>query len=167
MLPLNSYHLIPMIKIAIPNGPQLNLEHLVLDLNGTLAVDGVLIPGVARRIVSLSGQLDIFLLTANTHGGGERIAEELGIQFTQLEPGPGGDQKKGFVQDLGRDQVITVGNGANDATMLKTAGLGIAVNGAEGTAPSAIVSADIYVPNICDALDLLLFPDRLRATLRP
>jgi soluble P-type ATPase len=63
--------------------------------------------------------------------------------------------------------VITVGNGANDAAMLKTAALGVAVNGAEGAAPNAILSADIYVPNILDALDLLLFPDRLRATLRP
>jgi len=156
-----------MIQIDIPNGPQLNLKYLVLDLNGTLAVDGVLIPGVARRITPLSEQLDVFLLTANTHGGGERIAEELGIQFTQLASGPGGEQKKKFVQDLGREQVVAMGNGANDAVMLKTAALGIAVNGVEGASPNAILSADIYVPNIRDALDLLLYPNRLRATLRP
>jgi len=156
-----------MIKIDIPNGPQLNLTYLVLDLNGTLAVDGALLPGVAERIAPLSGQLDIYLLTANTHGGGEEIAQKLGIQFTQLMPGPGGAQKKNFVQDLGRDQVVATGNGANDAAMLKTAALGIAVNGAEGAAPNAIASADIYVSNILDGLDLLLFPNRLRATLRP
>ena len=167
MLPLNSYDLIPMIQIDIPNGPQLHLKYLVLDLNGTLAMDGVILPGVAKRIASLSERLDIFLLTANTHGGGASIAEELDIQFIQLAPGPGGEQKEAFVQNLGREQVVAMGNGANDAAMLRTAALGIAVNGAEGTAPSAILSADIYVPNIRDALDLLLFPDRLRATLRP
>ena len=156
-----------MIKIDIPHGPQLNLEYLVLDLNGTLAVDGVILPGVAKRIASLSERLDIFLLTANTHGGGENIAEELGIQFIQLTPGPGGEQKEGFVKDLGVKQVVAMGNGTNDAAMLRTAALGIAVNGAEGAAPGAILSADIYVPNIRDALDLLLFPNRLRATLRP
>jgi P-type E1-E2 ATPase len=156
-----------MIQIDIPNGPQLHLEQLVLDLNGTLAVDGALLPGVATRIASLSERLDIFLLTANTHGGGAETAQKLGIHFTQLAPGPGGVQKERFVQQLGPGTVITVGNGANDAAMLKTAALGIAVNGAEGAAPNAILSADIYVPNILDALDLLLFPDRLRATLRP
>lgn len=156
-----------MIQIDIPNGPQLNLKYLVLDLNGTLAVDGVILPGVAERISALSERLDIFLLTANTHGGGERIAAELAIQFTQLAPGPGGEQKRSFVQDLGRDQVVTMGNGANDAAMLKTAALGIAVNGTEGASPNAILSAGIYLPNILDALDLLLYPNRLRATLRP
>ncbi|HEY53723.1 MAG TPA: HAD family hydrolase [Caldilineae bacterium] len=156
-----------MIKIDIPNGPELNLTYLVLDLNGTLAVDGALLPGVAARIASLSERLEIFLLTANTHGGGAETARKLGIQFTQLAPGPGGAQKERFVQELGSEAVIAVGNGANDAPMLKTAALGIVVNGAEGAAPSAILSADIYAPNILDALDLLLHPDRLRATLRP
>ena len=156
-----------MIQIDIPNGPQLQLDYLVLDLNGTLAVDGVLIPGIAGRIASLTQQLHIYLVTANTHGGGTAIAQEMGIQFTQLAPGPGGDQKDLFVQQLGSGAVIAVGNGANDAAMLRTAALGIAVNGAEGAAPSALSAADVVTPSIHDALDLLLNPDRLRATLRP
>lgn len=156
-----------MIQIEIPNGPHLQLENLVLDLNGTLAVDGVLIPGVAVRITSLAQQLQIYLLTANTHGGGAAIAQELGIQFTQLTSGPGGIQKDLFVQQLGPGTVVALGNGANDAAMLRAAALGIAVSGTEGAAPSAIFAADVYSPTIHDALDLLLFPDRLRATLRP
>ena len=36
-----------MIEIDIPGYKTLHLEHLVLDYNGTLAVDGVLIDGVA------------------------------------------------------------------------------------------------------------------------
>ncbi len=156
-----------MIKIDIPYAPNLQLENLVLDLNGTLAVDGVLIPGVADRITTLAQQLHIYLLTANTHGGAATVAQELGIQFTQLGPGPGGKQKEVFVQKLESGSVVAVGNGANDAAMLRAAALGIAVNGAEGAAPSAISAADVYIPNILDALDLLLFPNRLRATLRP
>ena len=37
-----------MLTISIPGGATLDIEHLVLDYNGTLAVDGVLLPGVAR-----------------------------------------------------------------------------------------------------------------------
>jgi soluble P-type ATPase len=50
--------------------------------------------------------------------------------------------------------------------MLAAAALGIAVNGTEGMSTAALLAADIYVPNILDALDLLLHPDRLRASLR-
>lgn len=156
----------PMISINIPDVRLIQLEHLVLDLNGTLALDGVLLAGVAERIHHLNEHLAIYLLTANTHGGGEEVAAELGIQFRQLQPGPGGAQKKSFVQELGSHRVVAMGNGANDADMLKAAALGIAVNGAEGTATAAILSADVYVPDILDALDLLSHPDRVRATLR-
>ena len=155
-----------MISIDIPEVGLLQLEHLVLDLNGTLAVDGVLLAGVAERIHRLNQHLNIYLLTANTHGGGKELAATLGIRFRQLQTGPGGVQKERFVRELGREHVVAMGNGANDAAMLKAAALGIAVNGAEGAATAAILSADIYVPGILDALDLLSHPDRVRATLR-
>ena len=42
-----------MISISIPGSGSLNLDHLVLDYNGTLAVDGVLLPGVKETLQSL------------------------------------------------------------------------------------------------------------------
>lgn len=155
-----------MITIDIPDYRLLTLNYLVLDMNGTLAADGVVLPGVAERLRLLRSQLETTLLTANTHGGGAEAAKMLGIQFRQLEPGPGGPQKETFVQALGADHVVAIGNGANDAAMLRTAGLGIAVNGVEGMATTALLAANIYVPSIIDALDLLLHPNRLRASLR-
>ncbi|NOZ49075.1 MAG: HAD family hydrolase [Chloroflexi bacterium] len=155
-----------MITIDIPNTLTLKLQHLVLDLNGTLAVDGAVLPGVAARLQLLHPNLDIILLTANTHGGGAEAAAMLGIQFRQLQPGPGGPQKQAFVQGLGVEHVVAIGNGRNDALMLAQAALGIAVNGAEGMAVAALQAADLYVRNINDALDLLLYPNRLRATWR-
>ena len=155
-----------MLTIDIPDYRLLTLDYLVLDMNGTLAVDGVVLPGVAERLHLLRSRLDITLLTANTHGGGAEAAKMLGIQFRQLEPGPGGPQKEAFVAALGAERVAAMGNGANDAAMLAAAALGIAVNGTEGMSTAALLAADIYVPNILDALDLLLHPDRLRASLR-
>ena len=83
-----------------------------------------------------------------------------------MTPGPGGPQKLTLVRDLNPTLAVAIGNGANDALMLKEAALGIAVNGGEGAAVAAILAADIYIPDILDALDLLLHPDRIRATLR-
>jgi soluble P-type ATPase len=50
--------------------------------------------------------------------------------------------------------------------MLETAALGISVLGEEGLATSALVASDLTVPHINAALDLLLDPVRIVATLR-
>jgi P-type E1-E2 ATPase len=155
-----------MITISIPDYKEITLQHLVLDMNGTLALDGKLLPGVKSLIVKLRPMLDIHLITADTHGGGQDAAQELGIRFHKMQPGPGGPQKLTLVRELGPESVVAIGNGANDALMLKEAALGIAVNGREGAAVAAIQAADIYTPSILDALDLLLHIDRIRATLR-
>lgn len=155
-----------MITISIPDAQTWHLKHLVLDMNGTLALDGRVLPGVKERLDALKTLLDIHLITADTHGGGREAAALLGIQFHRMEPGPGGPQKLALVQALGTDEVVAVGNGMNDAAMLQAAALGIAVQGGEGVAVQALLAADIYVPDIREALDLLLHPDRIRATLR-
>ena len=83
-----------------------------------------------------------------------------------VEPGDEAEKKRSFVHSLGADQVIAIGNGNNDALMLETASLGIAVLGVEGCAVSALTSADLLARNITDALDLLLHPVRLLSSLR-
>ena len=40
-----------MIEIAIPGRPAMRLATALVDFNGTLALDGVLIDGVADRLV--------------------------------------------------------------------------------------------------------------------
>lgn len=67
---------------------------------------------------------------------------------------------------MGAAGVAAIGNGANDAKMLETAALGIAVLGPEGLAVETLHAANVVVPHINDALDLLLKPVRLIATLR-
>jgi len=94
------------------------------------------------------------------------VAETLGAALTILEPANGGEQKLATVRELGPDAVIAIGNGQNDALMLKAAALGIAVIQVEGAAQAALAAADIVFPAITDALDALLRPTRLIATLR-
>ena len=144
-------------------------EHLVLDLNGTLACDGALVAGVADRVALLRERLLVHLLTADTHGTGQAVAGKLGIACHRLSAQPGESErslKQAYVEGLGPELVVAIGNGANDAGMLGAASLGIAVLGAEGTAMTALVAADVAAPTILDALDLLLKPTRLLATLR-
>ncbi len=55
-----------MIKIAIPGYKTLQLKHLVLDYNGTLACDGEILEGVKACLQTLSETLQIHVLTADT-----------------------------------------------------------------------------------------------------
>ena len=155
-----------MIEIDVPGWKSLRLEHAVFDVNGTLAVDGHLLDGVAERLAALRHRLQVHLLTADTHGGQAAIDRQLGLEAHRMTPGCEREQKAAFVRQLGGSGVVALGNGANDAGMLEASALSIAVLGREGASGETLAAADVVVTDICDALDLLLLPKRLSATLR-
>ncbi len=147
----------------IPDDAPLVLEHLVLDLNGTLTDRGELIEGVAERLAKLAVDLDVHIATADTHGVGGRIGEELAIPVEIIRAGR---DKERLVRSLGAERTAAIGNGRNDVPMLRTARLGIAIIGPEGAFGGALAAADLVCGGITDALDLLLDERTLRATMR-
>ena len=146
-------------------GP-LSLEHLVLDVNGTIAAGGALVPGVAEAVEALAAALHVVAVTADTHGTAARLRDALGIEVRVIEAGAEAAQKLAIVRELGSERVVAIGNGANDVEMVRAAALGVAVIGAEGAAGKLIASADIVTTSILDALALLSQPARIVATLR-
>ena len=155
-----------MIEIALPLREPLRLQYLIVDMNGTVALDGELLPGVRERLAALSQVLEIWLITADTQGTLARVAPTLPVKVRPMAPGLGGPQKAALLEALGAPQTAAIGNGANDAEMLGRAAVGIAVLGPEGLAAACVNAADVVAPNIEAALDLLLHPRRLVATLR-
>lgn len=153
-----------MIKVDIPGVRSYALEHAVFDVNGTLAVDGTLVAGVDMLLARLSQQIKIHMLTADTHGQQTLIDQQLGLQATIITRGA--LEKASIVKALGGENVIAIGNGANDAAMFAAAGLAVAILGEEGLAVATLQAADVVVSRPKDAIRLLLHPDRLRATLR-
>jgi P-type E1-E2 ATPase len=155
-----------MIELIIPGCGTLQLEHLVSDVNGTIAVDGMLQEGMSRSIKNLRDRLSVHLLTADTHGRQNVIDQQLGFEAIRVQPGLESEQKAAYVRGIGAERVVAIGQGANDAGMLKTAALGICVLSPEGTAVETLLSADLVVPNISAALQLLENPLRVVASLR-
>jgi soluble P-type ATPase len=155
-----------MLRISVPGGRDLALQHLVLDYNGTLALDGEPLPGVVQRIEELADSLEIHILTADTHGTVRAKFEGLPVKVQVVAEGDQDKAKLEFVESLGAESVAATGNGLIDALMLRRAALGVAVIGKEGASPETVSSADVVVTDIHDALDLLLRPLRLTATLR-
>jgi len=155
-----------MIAIDIPGLRTLRLSQLALDYNGTLAGDGVLLSGVGSRIERLATSLTVHVLTGDTFGTAAAQLDGLPCSVVLL-PVEGQDIAKArIVRELGADQTAAIGNGRNDRQMLHTAALGIAILGGEGTAVETVMAANLISGSILDALDLLLNPRRLIASLR-
>jgi soluble P-type ATPase len=153
-----------MRTIAIPNSVVFELEHLVLDVNGTLTDRGELIEGVETKLRQLSELLDIHLVSTDTFGSLGRVTSVLGVDARVVGEGV---EKAALVRELGSRHCDAIGNGANDRDMLREAAVGIAVIGPEGAAATTITAADVVCRSIGDALELLLDDRALAATLRP
>jgi soluble P-type ATPase len=155
-----------MIKIDIPGWGNMEIENIVLDLNGTIATGGEILPEVKQRMESLSEGVKIYVLTADTYGTSDDEIRDLKVELVKIV---GEDTQKGkleFVKTLDLEKTVAIGNGNNDLLILKEACLGIAVLGDEGIFTSTLKNSDVGVKSICDALDLFLKPKRLIATLR-
>jgi P-type E1-E2 ATPase len=155
-----------VIEVNIPGRGILRLQHLVTDVNGTLAIDGQLMDGIAKRIGVLKDRFTIHLLTADTHRRQAAIDQQLNLTAIRIQPGNEAEQKAEYVRRLGAGSVVAIGQGANDAAMLKEAALGICVMSQEGAATETLLSADLVVPGIIAALELLEKPLRIVASLR-
>lgn len=155
-----------MIQVNIPGRDIMNLEILVLDFNGTLAIDGELFEFVKDSLIRLSPFLKIHILTSDTYGTVERQCKGLPVQVKVLKSNDHTREKADYLLQFNPQEIIAVGNGTNDHVMLERAHLGIAVIGLEGASRQTILSADLVVNRIEDAFGLLIKPQRLKATLR-
>jgi P-type E1-E2 ATPase len=155
-----------MIEVNIPGRGIIQLEHLVSDVNGTLTVDGRLPEGLGSILNNLQDRLEIHLLTADTHGRQNQIDRQLNLYAVRIQPGEESNQKAEYVRRLGADCVVAIGQGANDAAMVKSAAIGVCVMSPEGAAVETLLSADLVVPDIYCALELLEKPIRIVASLR-
>lgn len=155
-----------MITFDVPGlGPH-QVHHIVMDYNGTLAVDGLLLKGVADLLIQLAHLVQLHVVTADTFGLATRQLAGVPCQLTVLPPGRQAQAKQEYVRDLGAQHCVAIGNGRNDSLMLEEAIIGIALLQREGAAASAIQAADIVCRDVLDALTLFLEPRRLVATLR-
>ncbi len=155
-----------MIEITIPGKGDITIENLILDLNGTIALDGTIIKGVKEKVALLSQKLDVIVVTADTNKNAGRLLRDLPVTVHIIEEAEENNQKLGVVLQNGKSNTISIGNGCNDVSMLRESAIGICVVGGEGTSAEAMMASDLVVPTINHGLDLLLKPHRLKATLR-
>ncbi len=155
-----------MIDLLIPGYGWLSIKNLLLDYNGTIAFNGHILPGVLERLKALSKLLNIKVVTSDTFGTVMQELEDSDIEVFILKSSNHTAEKREILDGLGANRTIAIGNGNNDKEMIKYAALGIVVLGQEGCSTETLLSSQIVVPSITRALELLLEPEELVATLR-
>lgn len=154
-----------MIEISYHGDKKRNIEHMVIDFNGTLAVDGKLVPGVKKKLAELRKMVKIVVLTGDTYGTVEKQMAGTGVDTLRFIKGEAGREKQEYVIGINPEMTAAIGNGYNDLQMSEAAGISVAVIGDEGCYGKLIEKADIVVLDIHKALDLFLYPTRIKATL--
>jgi len=155
-----------MITINIPGWGNMDIENIVVDLNGTIATDGRIPFEVKEKIKPLTEKVKIYVLTADTQGTASEEIQDMKVELIKIAEEDSKRGKFDLLKTLTPESTVVIGNGNNDELILREAALGIAVLGDEGMSGLAVKNADIIVKNISDALDLFLKPKRLIATLR-
>jgi len=161
-----SYQKVNTMTLTIPYYKTLELKHLVLDYNGTLAKDGTLIEDAVPLLHALGEHYTLHVITSDTFGTVHAQLKGLDITVKVLHSDDHTKEKSDYIQALKAEHCIAIGNGSNDMLMLQNAVLGIALIGNEGCSSRTLNSSDIVCTNICDALEVALSPKRMIATLR-
>lgn len=155
-----------MIVFDIPQRGEIAIEHVLLDFNGTVAIDGTLIPGVAGKLAQLASRVTVHVITADTNNSARLQLAEVPCTLEIIGRERQDRAKLAYAERLGLERVLAIGNGLNDGLMLRQAALGICVIQGEGAAVRAMQAAEMVCQDIGAALDMLLRPHRVTATLR-
>jgi soluble P-type ATPase len=154
-----------MIEILIPGRDKLEIQNIVFDYNGTLAVDGTMSFNTKKMLIKIKEFVNVFILTADTYGTVKKECSELGVEVKTFPREGAAAFKMDIVKSLKGD-TICVGNGYNDIEMFRLSELSVAIIGKEGCCGKLIACADIVVNSIEDVFELIMKHERIKATLR-
>ena len=144
-----------MLTIKIPGREEMVINHLILDYNGTIALDGHILEEIMPRLEVLSRDLSIYVITADTHGTAAQRCSGLPLEVKTFPTTQVGQIKADEAAKLSGG-VACIGNGFNDIPMSDVCDLSICVIGREGCCGALLAHVDVVVTSIADALDLLL-----------
>lgn len=152
------------MKYMVPGVGELELNTIIFDLNGTLTVRGKLPQEVFEQIQKLRDiGFTCVLFSGDQRGNAQKLAQELGIDFV---PTKDTKAKREAARKYDKEHIVAVGNARIDIGVFENAKVRIGTLQAEGIHPGILSHIDILVPSIINALDLLLDPDSLAATMR-
>ncbi len=157
-----------MKEFIIPNYGKITIKNIIFDINGTIQFKGQISDDLVKKIEELKKIYKVYLVSADTRGNLKELAEKIKVSYIKINPveTSEAEEKNRELIRLGKDVTVAVGNGNNDALMLKNSILGITVLGSEGATIKSILNSDVIVPDPISAIDLLLDEKVMIGTLR-
>lgn len=152
------------MKYDVPGVGIIEINTIVLDLNGTLSVCGEIPEGVKEKIDILRKKGCTFILfTGDQRGTAKEICSDLGIKY---EVAKNAQEKEGLFRTLDAETTAAIGNARIDIGTLKLAKVAVGTLQAEGMHTGIIPYVDALFHSIGDALDFFIDPDIFKATMR-
>ena len=155
-----------MLIYKIPGRKDIEIENIVFDYNGTIAIDGKILGRVKESLLELKKHVNVYILTADTYGTAKKECINIGVQILTFPKENAGESKRNIVKNLGGEKTFCIGNGFNDIPMFKESILSIAVVEGEGCSGKLLPYADIVTRSITEAIEIVLSKDKIKATLR-
>ena len=157
-----------MRKIIIPYHGEITIKNVIFDINGTIQFKGQISEELVQKFEELKKFYNILLVSSDTRGNLKNIAKKLGVNFKKVNTQGINDAeaKNNELKKLGKEVTVAVGNGNNDALMLKNAILGIAILGSEGASTRSILNSDVVFTDVINAIEFLLDEKTMISTLR-
>jgi len=152
------------MKIQIPKGETIEINTIVLDLNGTLAVKGIVSDKTKELILKLKElNYRIVLISGDIRGNAKIISDELGIE---LFLGVTSQEKAEQMLQFDKETTAAIGNARIDIGTFENSKISIATMQSEGIHTEILRYVDVIVPTIEDALSLFIDIKSLAGTLR-
>jgi len=152
--------------INVPETGKYEIENIVFDYNGTIAINGEIISGVLEKIVKLTELFNVTIITADTFNTVRKAFKGTNVNIHVIDNENGTIQKKEFIKNIGSNKTIALGNGRNDQLMLKEAIISIAILNDEGVSLKALNNADFLLKDINHFFEMIEEPKKLIAILR-
>lgn len=148
----------------IPEVGEIEIDTIVLDLNGTLSVNGQVVDGAKERLSALRQMgFEVILFTGDQRGTAGDLCSDLGIKFHKAVTSK---EKEELFLKLDVEKTAAIGNARIDNGTFKHAKISVATLQAEGIHTGILQYVDVIVPSINDALDLFIDKNSLCATMR-
>jgi len=152
------------MKYNPTNIGEIELDRILVDLNGTLSVYGEIEESTKALIEQLKNAgFEIYLISGNGRGDVDQMAKQVGVQFFEATTS---EEKEQVASQLDNGKCVAIGNGRIDIGMFNHAKIRIATLQSEGIHTGIIPFIDIIVPSIDDAFRLLLDIKAFEGTMR-
>lgn len=152
------------MKYNVPDVGEIEIKTIVLDLNGTLSVIGIIPDGVKEKLLKLKEMgIKVVLFTGDQRGTAASLCKEYGIDLVRTKNGV---EKEEEMSKYDSETTAAIGNARIDIGTFKLAKVSVATLQAEGIHANILKYVDVVVPSINAALDLFIDTDTFAATMR-